>query len=102
MLAAGESTRMGTPKPLLPWFGATLVERQSEALLKAGVDDVYVVTGHHACEVHPRVHGPRIHRVLNPHYKLGKSTSIRAGLAALPTGSIPSSCWRSTSRARRG
>ena len=77
---------MGTPKPLLPWFGATLVERQSEALLKAGVDDVYVVTGHHACEVHARVRGPRIHRVLNPHYKLGKSTSIRAGLAALPHG----------------
>lgn len=86
LLAAGQSTRMGTPKPLLAWFGATLVERQTEALLEAGVDDVYVVTGHRAYEVHARVRGAHVYRVLNPHYKLGKSTSIKAGLAALPHG----------------
>jgi molybdenum cofactor cytidylyltransferase len=86
LLAAGESSRMGNPKPLLPWFGATLVERQAEALLDAGVDDVYVVTGHRAYEVQARVRGPHVHRVLNPHYKLGKSTSVKAGLAALPEG----------------
>ncbi|MBI4218962.1 MAG: nucleotidyltransferase family protein, partial [Chloroflexi bacterium] len=84
LLAAGESTRMGTPKPLLPWFGATLVERQAEALLKAGVRDVYVVTGHRAYEVQAKIRGSHLYRVLNPHYKLGKSTSIKAGLAALP------------------
>jgi molybdenum cofactor cytidylyltransferase len=86
LLAAGESSRMGNPKPLLPWFGATLVERQAEALLDAGVDDVYVVTGHRAYEVQARVRGPHVHRVLNPHYKLGKSTSVKAGLAGLPEG----------------
>src|SRR3990172_6610084 len=84
LLAAGESSRMGRPKPLLPWFGATLVERQVEALLDAGVDDVYVVTGHRAYEVQAKVHGDRVHRILNPHYMLGKSTSVKAGLAGLP------------------
>lgn len=85
LLAAGESSRMGgKPKPLLPWFGETLVERQAEALLEAGVDDVFVVTGHRAYEVQAKVQGPHVHRILNPHYKLGKSTSIKAGLASLP------------------
>jgi len=37
LLAAGGSTRAGNPKPLLPRFGATLVERQVEALPRAGV-----------------------------------------------------------------
>jgi CTP:molybdopterin cytidylyltransferase MocA len=77
---------MGQPKPLLPWLGATLVERQIEALLEAGVDDVYVVTGHRAYEVQSKVKGPRVHRVLNPHYRQGKSTSVKAGLASLPDG----------------
>lgn len=35
LLAAGESSRAGAHKPLLPWLGATLVERQIEALLAA-------------------------------------------------------------------
>ena len=58
LLAAGESTRAGSPKPLLPWFGATLVERQVEALLRAGVSDVFVVTGHRAEEVGAHLRGP--------------------------------------------
>ncbi len=84
LLAAGESTRVGTPKPLLPWFGATLVERQVEALLRAGVADVFVVTGHRADEVCAHLHGAHVQAVFNPYYRQGKSTSVKAGLAALP------------------
>ena len=90
LLAAGESTRAGTPKPLLSWFGATLVERQVEALLRVGVAEVYVVTGHRADEVHRHIQGDHVHAVFNPRYREGKSTSVKAGLAALPpdTGAI--------------
>ncbi len=89
LLAAGESTRMGSPKPLLDWFGAPLVQRQVEALLEAGVTDVYVVTGHRAYEVQAAIRGEHAHRVLNPHYRLGKTTSIKAGLAELPPDADP-------------
>ncbi len=87
---------MGSAKPLLPWFGATLVERQVEALLQAGVDIVCVVTGHHGSEVADAVGGSalftnavlngdrRIVIAHNPRYKEGKTTSIKAGLAAIP------------------
>lgn len=84
LLAAGESSRAGTPKPLLPWFGATLVERQVQALLRAGVSDVFVVTGHRAEEVRPYLRGAHVHPVFNPDYREGKVTSVRAGVAALP------------------
>lgn len=84
LLSAGESTRMGTPKGLLDWFGAPLAQRQAEALLEAGADEVYVVTGHRGDEVGAVLPDGRVKRVHNPDYAQGKTTSIKAGLAALP------------------
>ncbi|NQW17185.1 MAG: nucleotidyltransferase family protein [Chloroflexi bacterium] len=75
---------MGTLKPLLDWFGAPLVQRQIESLKAGGADEVYVVTGNRAYEVQEAVRGDGVQSVINPHYKEGKSTSIKAGLAALP------------------
>ena len=77
---------MGTPKPLLDWFGISLVQSQIDMLLEAGVDTVFVVTGYRAYEVRESIKGGRVQAVVNPHYKEGKTTSIKAGLAALPGG----------------
>ena len=77
---------MGTPKPLLDWFGVSLVQSQIDMLLEAGVDTVFVVTGYRAYEVRESIKGGRVQAVVNPHYKEGKTTSIKAGLAALPGG----------------
>lgn len=77
---------MGSPKPLLDWFGVPLVQSQVNSLLGAGVNSVFVITGHRAYEVREAISGKRVHTVVNPHYKQGKSTSIKAGLAALPDG----------------
>lgn len=82
LTAAGESTRMGAPKPLLPWRGATLVEHQVACLLDGGCDEVVVVLGHAADEVAPLVRGDGVRAVVNADYRLGKTTSIRAGLAS--------------------
>lgn len=85
LLAAGESSRMGSPKPMLPWRGMTLVEAQVASLLEGGVDEVYVVTGKSDLEVSPLLQKiAHAHRVHNPDYAQGKTTSIRAGVAALP------------------
>ena len=84
LTAAGESTRMGRPKPLLPWRGATLVERQVEALVDAGASHVVVVLGHEADVVAPYVVHPNACYVVNPDYRAGKATSVKAGLKAVP------------------
>ncbi len=83
LTAAGESTRMGRPKPLLSWCGTTLVEYQVRCLLEAGASEVVVVLGHQADAVAPYVHGPRARCVVNPDYRQGKTTSIKAGLRAI-------------------
>ena len=75
--------RMGRPKPLLPWHGMTLVEYQVSCLLDGGASEVVVVLGHEADLVTPYVKGPSVFCVLNPSYRLGKTTSIVAGLQGI-------------------
>jgi CTP:molybdopterin cytidylyltransferase MocA len=48
LLAAGESTRMGTIKALLEWEGTTLLEYQVSQLRAARLGEVVVVLGHEA------------------------------------------------------
>lgn len=84
LLAAGESTRMGTPKPLLPWGGTTLVAYQVEQLLAGGVCAVVVVIGHEAERVRTALRGHAVRIVQNPEYRLGRASSVRHGVAALP------------------
>lgn len=80
LTAAGLSSRMGSPKPLLPWLGKTLVESQVETLLEAGVSEVIVVLGYKAEEVASYVTGDLIHVVTNTEFRSGRTSSIRAGL----------------------
>jgi molybdenum cofactor cytidylyltransferase len=82
LLAAGESTRMGRLKQLLPWDGVPLVAWQVGQLREAGADDVVVVLGHAAEEVE-RALPPEAQAVVNPDYKQGRATSLRSGAAAL-------------------
>ncbi len=84
--AAGASTRMGRPKPLLPWRGGTLIEFQVRCLLDAGCDEIVAVLGHKADEVSPYVRGQSAHVAVNPDYAKGKTTSIKAGLLAIEPG----------------
>lgn len=81
LLAAGESTRMGRLKALLPWKGSTLIQHQVKALLEAGVHEVIVVLGYRAESLRPLVEAfPGARAVLNLRYRTGKSSSLRAGL----------------------
>jgi molybdenum cofactor cytidylyltransferase len=83
LFAAGESRRMGSPKPLLPWRGQPLVAYQVTQLRDAGVDEVVVVTGHAAAEVGPIAEAAGGRVVENPDYQSGRASSIRAGALAL-------------------
>ncbi len=85
LLAAGESSRMGQLKALLPWRGVTLLEDQLHVLLDAGVEHVIVVLGHDADRLKPIVDAvDGASWTLNSDYLQGKTTSLKTGAAALP------------------
>ena len=86
LLAGGESSRMGTAKPLLEWGGNTLIEYQLAQLKEPPVDRLVVVLGHRADEVLPYVRsaGPDVVGVINELYAEGPASSLRLGAAALP------------------
>jgi len=85
LLAAGMSTRMGTPKALLDWRGQPLVRYQVEQLRAAGCDPVVVVLGHEQERIAATLEGSGACIVDNPHYAEGRATSVRAGANAIPT-----------------
>jgi molybdenum cofactor cytidylyltransferase len=85
VLAAGRSTRMGGPNKLLqPWDGKAIVRISVENALHADVGPVYVVTGHQSDQVRAALSGLDVQFIDNPAYADGLSTSVRAGIAALP------------------
>lgn len=84
LLAAGESSRMGSPKPLLPWGDATLIEYQLGELAASQVETVVVVLGYEAQRLRPYVQGPKMRVVVNEDYRQGPASSLRAGARALP------------------
>lgn len=84
LLAAGESTRMGEPKPLLPFGDTTLIEHLARELLDSDVDCVVAVLGHEAERVRKRLLRMPVRVAVNADYKQGMLSSIRCGLRALP------------------
>lgn len=85
VLAAGGATRFGQPKLLLPWGETTLVGRVvDQALAAQGVDEVIVVVGCTGERVAAAVRDRPVRVVINEAWAEGQSSSVRAGLAALP------------------
>lgn len=87
LLAAGESTRMGTLKGLLPWEGKTLFEHQLLELEKSLIDEIVVVVGYQAEHFTKITKNQPIKTVYNQHFQSGKCSSILAGLLAMESGS---------------
>lgn len=84
VLAAGGSSRMGTPKQMLHWRGKPLVLRAAETALAAGCSPVVVVTGAEPGPVARAVAHLPVQVVHNSDWSEGQSTSVRAGLMVLP------------------
>ncbi len=81
ILAAGASSRMGSPKALLDYRGETFIQRLVR-VLSAVCDPVIVVLGYHADALRPAV--PDATVVVNPAPERGQLSSLQTGLAALP------------------
>jgi len=83
-MAAGESTRMGQFKPLLSWQGTPLFQYQLQQLSASKVSDVLAVLGHDAYRLASSGKGiPKTRVIVNPYYKVGRTTSIKLGLLHL-------------------
>jgi CTP:molybdopterin cytidylyltransferase MocA len=82
ILAAGFSSRMGETKALLRFGDETLIGRQIKCFLKAGVINVFVVTGHDAHIVAAAANAYPVRTIYNQYYKDGMFTSVKAGLRA--------------------
>lgn len=92
VLAAGESSRMGRPKMLLPWGRGTVLSAVVSSLLSAPLWRVVVVLGHRAAEVggalEPVGPDPRLRVVVNDRYPEGMLTSIQRGARELPGSAV--------------
>lgn len=80
VLAAGGSKRLGTPKQLLPYGGATLLDRVLDTARGCPFDQLLCVIGGSADEVRNRVDLAGATVVVNDNFGEGCSSSIAAAL----------------------
>jgi CTP:molybdopterin cytidylyltransferase MocA len=84
LLAAGAATRFGGRKQLALLEGRPLLEHALAITAASGTDLTVVVLGAYAEEIEATVDLADARVVRAPDWKLGRSASLRAGLAALP------------------
>ena len=85
VLAAGLSSRMGTNKLMQEWRGKPLLRWVVEAALKSETRPVIVVTGNDQPRIESSLKGLDVVFLHNPDYRQGLSTSLKAGIAAVPS-----------------
>lgn len=83
ILAAGASTRLGRPKQLLPFRSRSLLAHAAQTALASSCRPIAVVLGASAEQIQPALGPLPVRIVLNPDWKSGMGTSIRAGLQAV-------------------
>ena len=87
ILAAGESRRSGDANKLLfEAGGAPLVRCAAGAALASRAAEVITVTGYEADLIIATLAGLDLRVVQNPDYHDGLSTSLKAGISAVPEG----------------
>ncbi len=87
LLAAGESTRMGKLKQLLPFGDSTILGQVLKNLLESSLDEIIVVLGYRAEEIASRIADMPVKIVINQDFRQGMSSSIRKGLTQMPESS---------------
>lgn len=83
VLSAGESSRMGRPKALLPIDGQTFIERIVGALKESGLERIVVVLGFNAEAIRPHLEHLPVEIVINENYQKGQLSSLQTALRRL-------------------
>jgi molybdenum cofactor cytidylyltransferase len=85
VLAAGRSSRMGARNKLLELIaGKSMIARVAETALQGGAAPVIVVTGFEAPRIEAEMTGLEVVVARNAAFDEGLSSSLKAGLSALP------------------
>lgn len=83
VLAAGASSRLGSPKQLLTYAGSTLLQHAIDTALASNAPHVIVVLGANAKIIKEEVKDATAEIVLNDAWEEGMASSIRYGLQML-------------------
>jgi molybdenum cofactor cytidylyltransferase len=83
ILAAGNSSRLGRPKQLLPYRGKTLLTHITTEALNASLYPVMVVTGAFQMEIRDSLLEQAIEIAHNPDWEKGMASGIVAGLSKI-------------------
>lgn len=83
ILAAGASTRLGKPKQLLNFQGASLLRRAAENALATGCENIVAVLGANSAEIGKEIENLPLKTVINENWASGMSSSIKTGLGKL-------------------
>lgn len=83
ILAAGESRRMGSPKPLLRLADRAFIEHVTQGIQFASPDEIVVVTSAALREQIRQLELGGVKIVVNQHVERGMAESLRCGLRAL-------------------
>src|SRR3990167_237916 len=83
VLSAGESSRMGSPKALLPISGVPFIEEIVRALKGTKIDRIIVVLGHHAEKIQKRIAHLPVTFVVNRDYAKGQLSSLIVAIRSL-------------------
>lgn len=84
VLAAGRSTRMGANKLLEVLHEKPLVRHVADAARASNASPLIIVTGHERDKLVAALSDIDASFIDNPHYAEGLSTSLKAGIAAIP------------------
>jgi molybdenum cofactor cytidylyltransferase len=84
VLAAGESKRMGSPKMILPFRGATIIEKVIENVISSDVNKTVIVLGSDKDEVLRTTDKLPVMYCYNGDYKNGMLSSVKCGFRYLP------------------
>ncbi len=86
VLAAGESSRMGSPKMLLPFKGKTIIENVIDKITASDVNNIVVVLGSDYKQIIRVVKKMPVKHCYNESYKSGMLSSVKCGFNFLPDG----------------
>lgn len=89
ILSAGESSRMGRPKALLPIDGVRFVEKIVSTLKSTDVGNIIVVLGHNAEEIQRKIRDLPVTILINHDYKQGQLSSLQVAIRHLESSGGP-------------
>jgi molybdenum cofactor cytidylyltransferase len=80
ILAAGESSRLGNIKQLLPFNGKTLLQHVIDEAAEAGAQPIVVITGANANKIAVSIAHNNVNIVANENWQEGMASGIVAGV----------------------